>query len=118
MTTSTLAKNIDLQQWSGYSRSRCEREFRRAHNCTRIWSLRQLRKKSHNNANDMSVETQQNHPQPNRSNNPSPPHNLKLGLWNVRSIGKDEKLLSILEDAIARHTNILVLTEARHSWAY
>ena len=60
MKTSTLAKNIDLQQWSGYIRLRCEREFRRAHNCTRIWSFRQLREKSHNNSNNMSVETQQN----------------------------------------------------------
>ena len=60
MKTSTLAKNIDLQQWSGYSRPSCEREFRRAHNCTRIWSLRQLRKKSHNYSNNMSVDTQQN----------------------------------------------------------
>ena len=58
MKTSTLAKDFDLQQWSGYSRTLCEREFKRAHNCTRIWSFRQLREKSHN-SNNMSVETQQ-----------------------------------------------------------
>ena len=40
---------------------------------------------------------------------------LKLGLWNVMSIGKDDKLLSILGDAIARRLNVLVLIEMRHS---
>ena len=40
---------------------------------------------------------------------------LKLGLWNAMSIGKDEELLSILGDAIARRLNVLVLIEMRHS---
>ena len=39
---------------------------------------------------------------------------LKLGLWNVMSIGKDDKLLSILGDAIARRLNVLVLIDTGH----
>ena len=40
---------------------------------------------------------------------------LKLGLWNVGSIEKDDKLLSVLGDATARHINVVVLTEMRPS---
>ena len=48
---------------------------------------------------------------------PRPGNNRKLKqcLWNVRSIGKDGKLLSILGDERARRLNVLVLTETRHS---
>ena len=85
-------------------------------NCTRIWSFSHLHKKSHkNNINNTSVETKQTPPQPNRRNNPTPADILKLRIWNVRSIGKDEKLLSILEGAITRYLNILVLAETGHS---
>ena len=44
-----------------------------------------------------------------------PVHKLKLGLWNVRSMGSDEKLLSTIEDATIRHLNISVLTGTRQS---
>ena len=40
---------------------------------------------------------------------------LKLGFWNVRSRGKDDKLSSILGDAIVRRLNVVVLTEMRHA---
>ena len=40
---------------------------------------------------------------------------LRLGSWDVKIIGKDNKPLSILGDAIAIRLNVLVLTETRHS---
>ena len=113
MTISTPAKDYDLRLWSGYSRTRCEQEFGRARNCTRSWSLRQLRKKHPKNLtiNNMNAASIHSPSWPSRENNVK----LKLGLWNVRSIGKDDKLLSILGDALARRLNVLVLTETRHS---
>ena len=80
--------------------------------CIRSWSLRQLRKKHPQNPiiinrNDSNVNPSRPRPGNNRK--------LKLCLWNVRSIGKDGKLLSILGDERARRLNVLVLTETRHS---
>ena len=60
---------------------------------------------------NMNAASIHNPSRPSRENNVK----LKLGLWNVRSIGKDDKLLSILGDALARRLNVLVLTETRHS---
>ena len=57
-------------------------------------------------------DTYSNPSWPSRRNN----LRLKLGLRNVRSIGKDDKLLSILGgDAVAWRLNVVVLTEKRHS---
>ena len=38
---------------------------------------------------------------------------LKLGLWNIRGLGQGDKLHSILNDAMARNLNVVVLTETR-----
>ena len=49
--------------------------------------------------------------QPSRENNLK----LKIGVWNVGSIGKNDKLLSIVGNAIERRLNVVVLTETCHS---
>ena len=99
---------VDFELESGNSRAICEREFRHARSCTRSWSLRQLRKKhpKHSSINNMN-DTNVNPSRPRLGNNLK----LKLCLWNVRNIGNNDKLLSILGDVIVRRLNILVLTE-------
>ena len=94
---------VGLELRSGHSRASCEREFGSIRSCTRSWSLRQLRKiyPKHSSINTMN-DTYVNPSLPIRGNN----LNLKLGVWNVESIGKDDKLLSILGDAIARRLNV------------
>ena len=61
--------------------------------------------------NNMNAASIPNRSRPSRGNNVE----LKLGLWNVRSLENDDKLLSILGDAIAKRLNVLVLIERRHS---
>ena len=96
---------IVLELRPGYSRAFCTSEFRSVRNCIRSWSLRQLRKihPKHSSINTMN-DKYVNPSRPIRRNN----LNLKLGVWNVESIGKDDKLLSILGDETARSLNILI----------